>query len=250
MNKTDVEKEIAKRIVNADKNACSGHEIAEIIMNENLQNKDFTDTKDNDKTFDLSKDEINDETKDEGDIEVAKDDILEDNDNKHTIGKFKNPEELLHAYQELEREFTRRSQRLKGLENGKKPRSEQDFKVAVDKFFEKTPSAKMFAKEIAKKLIEQPSLKDEENCLDVALNQVLIDKFRTPEQLLSDGQFLEEFVLSSQAVKDAVISKYLKDVREGIPPRTLTSDGINGIAPNRKPKSIEEAGLMFLKNNK
>ncbi len=86
--------------------------------------------------------------------------------------------------------------------------------------------------------------------MDIALNQVLIDKFRTPEQLIADGQFLEEFVLTSQAVKDAVISKYLKEVREGRPPKTLTADGINGIAPNRKPQSIEEAGMMFLKNNK
>lgn len=242
MNKTDVEKEIVNRIVGEDKTACVGQEIADIIMGNKMQKEDFTDTKEEDKTEDTAKSEEL--------VENAEGEKNSDDDNKHTLGKFKNPEELLRAYGELEREFTRRSQRLKELENGKKVRSEQDFKVAVDKFFERTPSAKVFAKEIAQKLMQQPSLKEEENCLDIALNQVLIDKFRTPEQLLSDGQFLEEFVLSSQAVKDAVISKYLKEVREGRPPKTLTADGINGIAPNRKPQSIEEAGIMFLKNNK
>ncbi|MEG2541463.1 MAG: hypothetical protein RSB59_06830, partial [Clostridia bacterium] len=36
------------------------------------------------------------------------------------FGKFKNPNELLHAYCELEKEFTKRSQRLAMLENGVK----------------------------------------------------------------------------------------------------------------------------------
>lgn len=242
MNKFDIEKEIVNRIVKEDETACQGQEIADIIMGDKSQDIEFTDTKDDDKIDNSSNiDDMTEDTKEE----------IKDDDNKDTaLGKFKNPEELLRAYGELEREFTRRSQRLKELENGKKKMSDEDFKVAVDKFFERTPSAKVFAKDIAHKLIEQPDLKGEENCLDIALNQVLIDKFKTPEQLLADGQFLEEFVLSSQAVKDAVISKYLKDVREGLPPKTLSSCGTNGIAPFRSPKTIEEAGAMFLKNNK
>lgn len=243
MNKFDIEKEIINRIVAEDETACQGQEIADIIMGEKSQDIEFTDTKDEDKTDNSTNSDI--ETED------TKEEIKDDDDDKNNaLGKFKNPEELLRAYGELEREFTRRSQRLKELENGKKKMSDEDFKVAVDKFFERTPSAKVFAKDIAQKLMQQPDLKNEENCLDIALNQVLIDKFRTPEQLLADGQFLEEFVLSSQAVKDAVISKYLKDVREGRPPKTLSADGTNGIAPFRSPKTIEEAGVMFLKNNK
>ena len=174
-------------------------------------------------------------------------------DKKQSFGKFKNPEELLKAYQELEKEFTKKSQKLSKLEALADGESQgfddESFKVAADKFFENTPSAKPFAKDIALKIIEKPELKKDRNCLSVALMQVLIDKFRTPEQLMQDGQFLNDYVLSSSKVKDAIIGAYLKDIRDGQPPATLSGDGLQCVAPSKKIRSIEEAGRMFLKNN-
>nr|DAW50299.1 MAG TPA: hypothetical protein [Caudoviricetes sp.] len=174
-------------------------------------------------------------------------------DKKQSFGKFKNPEELLKAYQELEKEFTKKSQKLSKLEALADSESQgfddESFKVAADKFFENTPSAKPFAKDIALKIIEKPELKKDKNCLSVALMQVLIDKFRTPEQLMQDGQFLNDYVLSSSKVKDAIIGAYLKDIRDGQPPATLSGDGLQCVAPSKKIRSIEEAGRMFLKNN-
>ena len=157
------------------------------------------------------------------------------------------------AYRELEKEFTKKSQKLAKLEAQKDDDNQgfddDSFKVAVDKFFENTPSAKPFARDIARKIIESPELKQDKNCLNIALMQVLIDKFRTPEQLMQDGQFLNDYVLQSSKVKDAIISTYLKDIREGQPPKTLSADGLQCVAPSRKIRSIEEAGRLFLKNN-
>ena len=171
--------------------------------------------------------------------------------NEQRIGKFKNPQELLRAYGELEKEFTRRSQKLKELESGKKsPMSEEAWKGAVDKFFKEIPSARAFAKDIANEIIKNPSLREDENCLNVALMRVLTDKFRTPEQLMADGQFLNDYVFSSERVRDAIIANYLDGVRQGVPPYTLHGGGMQCVAPKVKPKTIEEAGVMFLKNNK
>lgn|GEM_PF-603310 len=167
-------------------------------------------------------------------------------------GKFKTPEELLHAYGELEKEFTRRSQRLKELENAKDEpfKSEEDWKEAVDKFFEETPSAKAFAKDIANEILAHPELKKDKNCLSVALTRTLVSKFRTPEQLMSDGQFLKDYVLCSKEVKDAVIAEYLKGIRAGEPPFILSDGGMQCVSAPRVPRTIEEAGFMFLKDNK
>jgi len=175
-----------------------------------------------------------------------------DNDiNEQKIGKFKNPQELLLAYVELEKEFTRRSQRLKELESGKRSlKDEGDFKLAVDKFFNEIPAAKAFAKDIANELLNNPELREDENCLNVALLKVLTDKFRTPEQLMSDGQFLNDYVFSSEEVRNAIIESYLDGVRKGVPPYTLRGGGMQCVAPKVKPKTIEEAGFMFFKNNK
>ena len=175
-----------------------------------------------------------------------------DNTEEHKYGKFKTPEELLRAYGELEKEFTRRSQKLKELENASAEafKSEEDWRAAVDKFFEETPSAKVFSKDIANEIISHPELKKDKNCLSIALTRTLVSKFRTPEQLLSDGQFLKDYVLKSQAVKDAVIAEYLQGVRDGEPPYVLGGGGRQFATSAKSPKTIEEAGFMFLKQNK
>lgn len=174
-----------------------------------------------------------------------------DSDNEQKLGKFKNPQELLKAYSELEKEFTRRSQRLKEFENATTPKkTEDDWKNEVDKFFSEIPSAKTFAKDMANEIMKTPELQNDPNCLNIALTKVLADKFRTPEQLMEDGQFLNDYVLSSQKVRDAVIEDYLHDVHKGLPPKTMHDGGLQCVAPKDKPKTFEEAGLLFLKDNR
>lgn len=264
--------------------------------------------------------------------ETCGENAVEDSKNLQT-GKFKNPKELLRAYCQLEKEFTKRSQRLAKLEeelqqtksgsfensaesfshensdddregnynenfngkfnvnhnensygsNGNRNENrnencdenvgensvedlrqteqesagqknavfenEEEWKAAVDKFFEKTPSAKAFAKDIANAILDDPDLKADANCLNIALTRVLLDKFRTPEQLMSDGEFLEKYVFASKTVQDGIITRYLEGLLAGKPPYTLSAGGMQCVAPQNRPKSIEEAGLMFLKNN-
>lgn len=227
-----------------------GEEIANAILNDESQNDDFIEQNATDKVIVCAIDSDADKTDEASRIE---EDASNKQDKNQPFGKFKNPEELLKAYRELEKEFTKKSQKLAKLEAQNREDEgefdENSFKVAVDKFFEDTPSAKPFARDIARKILDKPELKQDKNCLNIALMQVLIDKFRTPEQLMQDGQFLNDFVLSSSKVKDAVISAYLKDIRDGQPPKTLSADGLQCVAPSRKIRSIEEAGRLFLKNN-
>lgn len=248
MNDKQIENAIKKGI--ESKGAIGvGEEIANAILGDS-QNNDFIEHNTQDEVP-VAQIEIKTQTNKTAQGNSAE--SADKQDKKQSFGKFKNPEELLKAYQELEKEFTKKSQKLSKLEALADGESQvfddESFKVAADKFFENTPSAKPFAKDIALKIIEKPELKKDKNCLSVALMQVLIDKFRTPEQLMQDGQFLNDYVLSSSKVKDAIIGAYLKDIRDGQPPATLSGDGLQCVAPSKKIRSIEEAGRMFLKNN-
>ena len=249
MNEKDVEKAIKDGVENAAAAAIS-EEIANAIMSGELQNEEFILEKSIDKVHNAQINEISDDERN------ASESVREKKENEEqkeqNLGKFKNPQELLSAYGELEKEFTRKSQRLKELESGASENcelSEEKWKEAADKFFEKTPTAKPFAREIASKIMEEPSLKNDKDCFNVALTKVLLDKFRTPEQLMQDGQFLNDYVLSSDKVKSAVIEEYLRTLRAGQPPKTLADDGLACVSLARKPKTVEEAGIMFLKNN-
>ena len=249
MNEKDVEKAINDGVENAAA-AVISEEIANAIMNSELQNEEFISEKSIDKVHNAQINEISDDERNAS--EIGREKKEKEEQKEQNLGKFKNPQELLRAYGELEKEFTRKSQRLKELESGANENcefSEEKWKEAADKFFQQTPSAKPFAREIASKIMEEPSLKNDKDCFNVALTKVLLDKFRTPEQLMQDGQFLNDYVLSSDKVKSAVIEEYLRTLRAGQPPKTLADDGLACVSLARKPKTVEEAGIMFLKNN-
>lgn len=109
--------------------------------------------------------------------------------------------------------------------------------------------AKPFAREIASKIMQEPELKKDENCLNAALTRVLLDKFRTPEQLMQDGQFLNDYVLCSDKVKSAVIADYLQSLRMGQPPKTMADGVLRAWRREENRAPGEKREIMFLKNN-
>lgn len=88
-------------------------------------------------------------------------------------------------------------------------------------------------------------MKKDANCFNVALTQVLIDKFRTPEQLMQDGQFLNDYVLSSDVVKSKVIEQYLRSLKEGLPPKPWLTTVLLACRPQENPKPWKKQGLCF-----
>lgn len=129
------------------------------------------------------------------------------------LGKFKSVDALMKAYEDLEAEFTRRSQRLKEFERNKA----------------QGPSAEP-AKQPAEPAEEgkAPSLGG------------------TAE---SGSEALFHAVMESGEVRERVISDYLRSLR-GVP---LMTKGLGLTAPAQKPKTFAEAGslaLGYLRNNK
>lgn len=231
-------------------------EIVDEIFSEEAQNQYFIDSIFDDKSQNVTNgDNMGTSEEAEEDLPESKEDDaekdVENMQQQQNFGKFKNPTELYKAYCELEREFTKKSQKLKQLEAEQGGfASEEEWHEAVDKFFDETPSAKNFAKEIACKIMDEPELKKDKNCLSIALTRVMLDKFKSPEELMKDGQFLEKYVFGSEEIKDKIVKDYLSGVRSGQPPIMLVESGTQCVAPSIKPRTIQEAGMMFLKNNR
>ncbi len=187
--------------------------------------------------------------------ENAQQQIEQEENSEAIASKFKNPQELEKAYKELEKEFTRRSQMLAKLKDEMEKKEavktdEKDWEQIVDKFFAETPAAKPFAKDIAVELSIQPELKHGDDPLGKALTRVMLKKFRTPEDFANDGEFLNEYIIPSPTVQKAVIERYIKDLQTGKSPVLMTDNGISPITPSKRPRTLEEAGAMFAKNNK
>ncbi|NLZ25426.1 MAG: hypothetical protein GX891_03095 [Clostridiales bacterium] len=176
-----------------------------------------------------------------------------DVDTQKTLGKFKSTEELAKAYRSLEAEFTKKSQRLKELEKemeGARPaqveeKKDVDWKERVDKFFSENKKAKMFAKDIASFLEQNPALLDDEKGLERAYMLVLESRYRDPSEMLKDASFIENHILTSEEIKKAVMERYFSELDGLKAPVTIKSLGQSPLSPPKKPRTIEEAGRMF-----
>ena len=127
-------------------------------------------------------------------------------------GKFKSVDALLHAYGELEAEFTRRSQRIKALE-------------------EKLQGHENAAKEVTP-APEKPVQKQ-----DISHDAAL------PSQAAHGQEELLRAVLADEEVKARVACDYLRSLR-GAPLMGFTGSSI--VAPVKKPTTIAEAGNLAL----
>jgi hypothetical protein len=121
------------------------------------------------------------------------------------LGKFKDVKTLIEAYKNLEAEFTRRSQRLKDLENANKASEE---------------------------LVEAENKTQTDNPLIPSRGQEVLDKDK-----------LVEAAMNSTDVKNAVITEYLQNTAKNKGVQFIAS-GVNVPAQRRAPVSVKEAGRL------
>lgn len=169
-----------------------------------------------------------------------------------TTSRFKTPEELLKAYENLEKEFTKRSQKLKVLEKElaeKTPSTvtydENVWQKKVDDFFEARPEIAPFKKEIAEEILKS-DLGNNENCLEIAGARVVLNNYKSPRAYLDDDDFVAENVLSNERIKDKIIRRYLSDLDGVKTVRTINAEGQPALAKQIRPKSVGEAGKMVM----
>ncbi len=167
-----------------------------------------------------------------------------------TYGKFRNADELWKAYGNLEREFTKKCQTLKDYEqrfcdNSDEPQKiyeRQDWRARVDNFLKQNPDATAFASEIAERLVDNPELAKNECALELAYLNVLKSNFRSPDALIRDDSFLNEYVYANETIRKRILRDYIDELSRTTF-RTVTG-GRAVVTPPHKPKTIEEASRI------
>ncbi len=206
--------------------------------------------------------------------------VSEKEENASTaLKKFKDVDALEKAYNSLQAEFTRRSQKLKELErkweNSLKEKAEAE-RVGVEKLRQNASARKReekefndFVSEIESASVRAQSVKDSEPDLpsaegtkadltpDVkpkAEEAVLLEKEKTQSFVATGGteQTAEtSFELYERAVRDEnvrlkIIGEYLSSLKNAGAPIMKTGSGLLATPP-MKAKSITEAGNMALR---
>lgn len=172
------------------------------------------------------------------------------------ILKFKSVKELGNAYQNLEKEFTQKCQKVKELtdkllemENTKTfvPEYERDdWGENVKAFFANHPLAKDYIAEISDVLKNDELIANQSNSLNNALTKVLADKFVPYDKLAQDEQFLEKYIYNNKQISEKIVNNYLDSLQKNKAMPLMTSISGSGtfVSPVKKPKTIKDAGKM------
>lgn len=198
------------------------------------------------------------------------------------FGKFKTAESLLDAYNSLQSEFTKKCQKISELqknieeisdnvsknmlENNSAKSLEQvkekdggnenltdenktplylqeNWQDRVNEFVTTHKYAINVMTELAEALKNDSQLACNENCLDLAYNKILAQKFRREEELLESEDFINNYILTNDKIKMKVISNYLSQLdREKTPPVISEKRGsYTSLNSSKKISSLNEA---------
>lgn len=182
--------------------------------------------------------------------------------------KFKDVKSLEQAYLNLQSEFTRKCQRLSELEKSSgdnlltknasdstsesenvkvsKPFYEMEgWQESVNNFLTIHPDASEFASEIVNEILMDKDLAFSPNSLTNAYNKILASKYIPKQNLLEDDDFVNNYILTNEKIKEKIINNYIKNLNNNTP-KVISSSHLSsvGLTPNKKPTTLEEAKLL------
>lgn len=198
-------------------------------------------------------------------------------ENGSNFGKFKDSASLLSAYSNLEKEFTKKSQKLAELLKSEEIKNanlteinenidnnsaneekcdnsihafyeDDNWKTYSENFIKSNPEAKKYSSEIYDLIASDKFLSSSPNCLEYAFAIVKQNHQVGTENLLTNQTFLNEHILNNENIKNQIIKNYLSSLSANVP-RFIsgTTQNISVTTPENKPKTIKDASDILRK---
>lgn len=159
-------------------------------------------------------------------------------------GKFKDAESLLKAYNNLEAEFTKKSQRLSLLESENvKTQNDLNKKAENDKRVDEFVSKFNIAKPFTGALKESLASSEEVDLKEEAL-RLISKSYKSAEEYSRDDEFLNNYIFSNQEIKDKIVKDYLSKITQNSPIKVEGGSGTISLSPPNVPKTLNEAGRL------
>lgn len=168
------------------------------------------------------------------------------------LGKFKDVESLLTAYNNLQSEFTKKCQALNEIkkaqendDNAKAPLFERNnWQAEVDEFLKAHPQAKPFTREIAETIASDKILHTNKNSLEIAYSSVLEKENNRLKDMLKSDNVISSL---SETDKEKIVTEYINKINHQSPFLMSSKGGNNIVSSYKKPNSVNEAGEMAKK---
>ncbi len=115
----------------------------------------------------------------------------------------------------------------------------------VRAFFARYPSCAWLKDKMREEFALDPSLGAQPHCLEIALGRVAGKSYVAPEVLMSEEDFVRDFVMKNERVRARMIEDYLTGIAGNMPPAIIKAHGkMTAVAPT-KPASVSEAGRLI-----
>lgn len=171
-----------------------------------------------------------------------------ENQDGSNLGKFKDVQTLLNAYNSLQAEFTRKSQKLAEIQKEKEEIALFSYNDSLDEILKDESDNDKYKKEIAEILNNNKEINNLPNRNHIAF-KIIKETEKNIENKINSQEFIDECVKNNTTLYNAIISKYLSNLNN-IPANNniITSCGSIYFSPNQnKPTTIKEAGEIFSK---
>ena len=165
------------------------------------------------------------------------------------LGKFKDAKSLLDAYNNLQAEFTRKSQKLAEFQKEKEENAIFKKYNSLDEFLNSTTDNDKYKKEITEILANDNEVNNLPNNYQVALKIAKAIESKSAENL-TNQEYLDKYILNNDKIKNQIISNYLSSLNDiSSTPKIISGNPTNVyFSPNpNKPKTLREAGEIFSK---
>ena len=161
------------------------------------------------------------------------------------LGKFKDAESLLKAYNSLQTEFTKKSQRLSELENSKTEFTrEEKINQAIKELEQNHNIAQDFSQDI-KQAVKDIDSADYRQIVQEELFKNLEKNYKSVNDYMSDEQFLNNYIYNNQTIRDNIIRDYLANLTNTTPVRVVSNISSSiPLSPPNTPNTIQEAGRL------
>ena len=170
-------------------------------------------------------------------------------DNSPNLGKFKDVESLLSAYNSLQAEFTKKCQKLSELtktcDNNACALPQEDWAEKVNSFLAKNQEAKPYAREISEILMNDTSLYESENGLEKAWTKVLLNNVLSLKEKMQDKSYVTEIVEKDDEIKQNIINEYVKTLKSKHSPNLMDKSGTSFAISKAEPVlNLEDASAL------
>lgn len=171
-----------------------------------------------------------------------------ENHNGSSLGKFKDVQTLLNAYNSLQAEFTRKSQKLAELQKENNKSALFSYNDSIENILKDETDNDKYKKEITEILEGNEVLNNLPNKNQVAF-KIIKETEKNIENKINSQEFIDKCISENNGLYNAVVSNYLSKLNN-IPAtnNSMPTSGSIYFSPNHnKPTTIKEAGEIFSK---